>query len=87
MNIVIIKGKIIEKQDIKFIYNQGKKTKHITIIELKIEVERNNIIEAYAYDDIADKLYQENLKEILMEGKLNSKMQIEIFLFVNLQSK
>lgn len=78
MNVVILSGKIIEKKDIQFVYNRNKKSKNITRIEIKIETEDDSIIEAYGYNEIADMIYSGENEYILIEGRLNSNMQIEI---------
>lgn len=78
MNIVIIYVKIITKVEFKFIYR--KKEKHISIAKCKAKLKNNSIINIYGYDNIADNMYK-NLKqneEILIHGKLDSKMDIQI---------
>lgn len=78
MNVVILSGKILHKKDIQFVYNKNRKSKDITRIEVKLELEDGSVIVAYGYNEIADAIYREESKHMLIEGRLNSKMQIEI---------
>lgn len=78
MNVVILSGKILHKKDIQFVYNRNRKSKNITRIEVKLELEDGSAIVAYGYNEIADAIYREESKRMLIEGRLNSKMQIEI---------
>ena len=75
MNEVFIIGKI-EELEFKFMYN----SKYISICTIKIRLENKCIIEAYGYNEIADKILQE-LKignVIFINGELrNGKVEIK----------
>lgn len=76
MNICFIQGKIKSKIEYKFFY----KSKKISIARTKIEIENKNIIIIKGYNNIADWMYQ-HLKQddiICIQGKIDSKMEIEI---------
>ena len=87
MNIVIIYGKIVSKIDFKFIYDRYKekdnikeKYNHTSIAKCEIKLENDSIVELYGYNNIADYMYK-YLKEnesILVEGKIDSNIKIEI---------
>ena len=76
MNICIVIGDIIENINFKFVLN-GKKD---SIASFKIKLLNNSVINVITYNEIADYCYRK-LKEnerILVEGKLNSKLEIEV---------
>ena len=76
MNLVIITGKVISKIEYKFVYEGKKKAK----ASFKLRLENNSIINVFAYDNIADKIYQEVQQNdtINIIGKIRSDMKIEI---------
>ena len=76
MNLVFIYGKIVEDIKFDFIING----KHNSIARFKIQLNNKHIVQVIGYDEIADFCYQ-NLgtgMQAWIEGKLTTKMQIEI---------
>ena len=64
--------------EFKFIYNEDKKEKYTSIAMCKMQLDDGNIVNVYGYDDIADYLYRNNLKNVCIEGRINSNMMIKI---------
>ena len=75
MNLVIITGKVISKMEYKFVYEGKKKAK----VSFKLRLENNNITDVFAYDNMADKIYQEVQQNdtINIIGKVHSNMKVE----------
>ena len=76
MNLVFIYGKIVGAIKFDFIING----KHTSVARFKLELNNESIVQVIGYDEIADFCYQ-HLKtemQIFVEGKLSSKMDIEI---------
>ena len=81
MNLVFIKGKIIEKIEFKFIYSKNKtKNTPISIAQSKVELDNKSIITVKGYNEISDFCYKKLIKNnnISLYGELNSKGEIEI---------
>ena len=78
MNIVIISGKIVSEVDFNFIYNKNKKEKHTSIAMCKLKLDNDSIIDVYGYDEVADYLYRNADKYVLIEGILDTNMMVEI---------
>ncbi|MCI8617693.1 MAG: hypothetical protein HFJ60_05605 [Clostridia bacterium] len=74
MNLVYIQGKIISDIEFKFII----KSKNKSISIFKLELTNNSIVTIKAYNELADYCYSKLNKDdiILIEGKLNSKLEI-----------
>ena len=49
-----------------------------SIQEFKAKLLNNSEIEVFAYDNIADYIYQKNLEIFFLRGKLRENMQVEI---------
>lgn len=68
-----------------FIYDIKRKTlskKHISIVEIEIEIQKEQIVKLHAYDEMADFAYK-NLKKddyILIEGKIQGEF-IEVYYY------
>lgn len=77
INKVFIIGKIVSEIQFDFIY--GSKNK-ISIVRFNIELQNKSIVKARAYNEIADEIYsnKEQNDTIVLEGKINSNMEIEI---------
>ena len=75
MNICFIMGKILNKIDLKFVYDKNKKSlskKNISVVKLELELGDKQKIEAKAYNEMADYIYK-NIKQndiVLIKGKL-----------------
>ena len=82
INLCFVKGKVLSKKDLKFVYNKNKKSlsqKHICIIKLELELENKQIIYLKAYNDVAEYIYR-NVKikdNIIVVGALRDNI-IEI---------
>ena len=82
INLCFIKGKVISKKNLKFVYDKNKKSlskKHICNIKLELEIENKQVIYLKAYNEIAEFIYI-NVNEgdnILVEGTLRDNI-IEI---------
>lgn len=76
MNYCFILGKIINDVDIEFILE----SKHYSIVLLKLILLNGSVIEALAYNEVADYCYRYFKRNdlILIKGKINSKMKIVI---------
>lgn len=74
MNIVYIQGKIINYIEFKFII----RNKNTSVSIFKIQLMNNSIVTIKAYNELADYCYSKLNKEdiILIEGELNSKLEI-----------
>lgn len=73
MNLVFIKGKIIEKIEFKFIYSKNKtKNTPISIAQSKVELDNKSIIDVIGYNEKADWMYRKlTINEVIyIEGKL-----------------
>ncbi len=73
MNLVFIKGKIIEKIEFKFIYSKNKtKNTPISIAQSKVELDNKSIIDVIGYNEKADWMYRNlTINEVIyIEGKL-----------------
>ena len=73
MNLVFIKGKIIEKIEFKFIYSKNK-TKNTPnyLAQSKVELDNKSIIDVIGYNEKADWMYRNlTINEVIyIEGKL-----------------
>ena len=83
MNIVIISGEIVSSIDFNFIYRKDKKEKHTSIAMGKLKLDNGSIIDIYGYDDIADTLYSSESAYLLIEGKLDHHMMVEVLQIIN----
>lgn len=82
MNFCIIMGKIIEDIKFNFLYND----KRISISNTIIKLDNDSKVKINGYGEIADKMYQ-RMQEgdiVLIKGKLNTKMEIEVKLIKKL---
>ena len=73
MNLVFIKGKIIEKIEFKFIYSKNKtKNTPISIAQTKVKLDNKSIIDVIGYNEKADWMYRNLIinEIIYIEGKL-----------------
>lgn len=79
MNKCWLMGKIVVEPDFDFLYMK----RNISIAYFYIELRNKSIIKVFAYDDIADYIYQ-NLsinQEVIIEGKIriqDSLIEIEM---------
>jgi len=78
INLCFLSGKIKNEIDLKFIYNQKTKSlskKHTSIVLIDLEIEREQIIKLYAYDEIADWIYQNIQKgdSIYIQGNIEER--------------
>lgn len=63
----------------KFVINCKEKSK----VLFKSKLLNNSEIEMFAYDNIADYIYQKNLKIFFLRGKLRENMRVEIIEIYN----
>lgn len=83
INLCFLSGIVKNEIDLKFIYNANTKSlskKHTSIVWVDLEIEKEQIVKCYVYDEIADWAYQ-NLKKgdsIHIQGKIGN-MKVEIF--------
>ncbi len=78
MNLVFIKGKIIEKVEFKFIYSKNKtKNTPISIVQTKVELDNKSIIDVIGYNEKADWMYRNlTISEVIyIEGELINNKQ------------
>lgn len=85
MNKCFFIGKIIEKNEFKFILN--KKMKHKSQIKCKMELSNNSVIDVIAYDRTADYILRKDINLVLIHGvleQLENGIQVEITELTNL---
>lgn len=86
MNKCFIIGKIIEKDNFRFILN--KKIRHKSQIQCKVMLSNNSIIDVIAYDITADHILRKRLDFVLIYGRLEqieNRIQVEITEIFNLE--
>ena len=69
MNLCFLSGKVKKKIDFKFIYNPKTKSlskSHTSIVWIDLEIEKEQIVKLYAYDEIADRIYQNIDKDTII---------------------
>lgn len=76
MNVCFLSGNIIE--DVKFKFYIG--NKKCSVAKTKIKLENGSSIEIKGYDEMADWMYKNILENdrVCIQGKLDTKMQVEI---------
>ena len=83
INLCFLNGKVINEIDLKFIYDRRKKTlskKNTSIVKIKLELLDGQVIELYAYNDMADYVFRTVKKcdYITIQGKLrNNYVEVE----------
>lgn len=82
INLCFLSGQIKNEIDLKFIYNPETKKlskEHISITFIGLEIEKEQIVKLYAYDEMADKIYQSAKQGdfIVVQGKIREQ-DIEI---------
>ena len=85
MNKCFFIGKMIEKNEFKFILN--KKMKHKSQIKCKVELSNNSVIDVIAYDRTADYILRKDINFVLINGileQLDNGIQVEVTELVNL---
>ena len=75
INLCFIKGKVVDKKELKFVYDKNKKSlskSHICIIKLELELEDKQTIYLKAYNEMADFVYKNVNEEdiIMLQGVL-----------------
>ena len=63
----------------KFVINSKEKSK----VLFKAKLLNDSEIEVFAYDNIADYIYQKDLEEFFLRGRLRENMQVEIIEIYN----
>lgn len=82
INLCFLSGTVKSEIDLKFIYNAKTKSlskKHTSIILIELEIDKEQIVKMYAYDDIADWVYRNIKKGVLVfiQGSIkNDKIEI-----------
>lgn len=74
MNICFLTGEIIQEIEFNFLYNSP----NISVAKTKLKLQNNAVVQIYAYDELADKLYAKLfIGEILFcEGMLISENRV-----------
>lgn len=78
INLCFLSGRVKNEIDLKFIYNAKTKSlskKYTSIALIDLEIEKEQIVKVYAYDEIADWIYQ-NIQQgnfISIQGRLSKK--------------
>lgn len=78
INLCFLSGTVRNEIDLKFIYNAKTKSlskKHTSIVLLNLEIEKEQIIKTYAYDEVADWIYR-NIQRgnfISLQGRITEK--------------
>lgn len=77
MNEVYLFGKVIKLGEFRFIY--GDALAHKSLIKLWIETaDEKNVIECWAYDDLADQVLRNDFNVVMLCGKIKSKGYVVI---------
>ena len=79
MNECFLFIKRISDVNFKFVINSKEKSK----VLFKAKLLNNSEIEVFAYDNIADYIYQKDLDRFFLRGKLRENMQVEIIEIYN----
>lgn len=83
INLCFLSGKVKNEIDLKFIYNAKTKSlskKHTSIVLINLEIDKEQIVKAYAYDEVANWIYQNiNKNEIIYIGGRIRGEKVEIF--------
>lgn len=83
INLCFLSGKVKNEIDFKFIYNVKTKRlskKHTSIVLIDLEIDKEQVVKAYAYDETADWIYQNIDKDevIYISGRMRD-VKVEIF--------
>jgi len=82
INLCFLSGIVKNEIDLKFIYNPNTKSlskKHTSVVLIDLKIEKEQTVRCYAYDKIADWVYQ-NVKKgdsIYIQGEIGN-MKVEI---------
>lgn len=77
MNWCIISGIVINKIELKFVFNNRRKMlakEHISLVKILLELENKQIVNLHAYNEMADYFYR-NVKQyqkIYIQGKIRN---------------
>ena len=74
MNECFLLAKRITDLNFKFIINRKEKS----IVKFRAQLLNHSEIELFAYDELADYIYQKDLSIFLVRGEIRTNMQIEI---------
>ena len=74
MNECFLLAKRITDLNFKFIINRKEKS----IVKFRAQLLHHSEIELFAYDELADYIYQKDLSIFLVRGEIRTNMQIEI---------
>lgn len=85
MNEVYLIGKVIKLGEFRFIY--GDVLVHKSLIKLWIETTDENVIECWAYDDIADQVLRNDFNVVMLCGKIKSKGYVVINSIESIKSR
>ena len=85
MNEVYLFGKVIKLGEFRFIY--GDALAHKSLIKLWIETADENVIECWAYDDIADQVLRNDFEIVMLCGKIKSKGYVVINSIESIKSR
>ena len=72
-----LSGKVINKIDLKFVYNREKRSldkKHISITKIELELQDGQVIQLHAYNEMADYVFR-NVKKsdyIFVQGEVKN---------------
>ena len=77
INLCFLSGKVINKIDLKFVYNREKRSldkKHISITKIELELQDGQVIQLHAYNEMADYVFR-NINQgdyITVQGKVKN---------------
>ncbi len=83
INICFLSGKIVNKIDLKFVFDINKKRlgeKHISVVKVQLRLEDKQVINLHGYNEMADWIYRKvrQGEQVLIQGKLrNNYIEIE----------
>lgn len=86
MNLCFLIGKIVSKIEFDFLIDNGKISKQISIARFNLQIDKENIVKIFVYNNFADIVYRE-LKlgdNIGIEGSLKTNGYIKLEKYIKM---
>ena len=86
MNLCFLMGKIVSKIEFDFLIDNGKISKEISIARFNLQIDKENIVKIFVYNNFADIVYRE-LKlgdNIGIEGSLKTNGYIKLEKYIKM---
>ena len=77
INLCFLSGKVINKIDLKFVYNTRKRSldkKHTSIAKIELKLQNGQIVKLHAYNEMADYVFRniQKCEHITVQGKVKN---------------